>query len=144
MKKILILCGLLLAGLGVFAQTQNTYSPEYIKNLKLCREYSEDYTTTIQTGDVNSPELKVKSTESVLGNMNGKCYTKSSVYSYDLDKTILTVKCGLTRSQLDFIVKKMNEVNAESSKDSKRIIQAELTKIIEDKKICRVKNYLEE
>ena len=143
MKKIVILCGLLLAGLGVFAQTQNTYSPEYIKNLKLCREYSEDYTTTIQTGDVNSPELKVKSTESVLGNMNGKCYTKSTVYSYDLDKIILSIKCGLTRNQLDYIVRKMNDVNAQTTPEAKKALQDQLTKIIEDKDVCRVKNYLE-
>lgn len=144
MKKILIICGLLLAGGSVFAQVQNTYSPEYIKNLKFCKQYSEDYTTTIQTGDVNSPELKVKSTESVLGDMNGKCYTKSTVYSYDLDKVILSIKCGLTRVQHAVVVKKMNEVNAASSPETKRALQAELTKIIEDKNICRVKNYLEE
>lgn len=144
MKKIIILGCLLIVGISAFAQEQYTYSPSYIGNLKICREYSEDYSTTIQTGDANSPELRVKSTEKVLGFINGKCYTKSTVYSYDLEKTILSIKCGLTREQLAFVVKKMNAVNAEPSKETKRALQDELTKIIENKSICRVKNYLEE
>ena len=130
--------------LGAFAQEQYTYSPAYISHLKACSIYSEDYTTSIPTGDENSPVLKVKSTEEVLGYMNGKCYTKSTVYSYDLDKVIMSIKCGLTSKQLDYIIVKMREVNAQTSKDAKKALQDQLTKIIEDRDVCRVKNYLEE
>lgn len=144
MKKILISIGLLLAGLGVFAQEKYTYSPTYIGHLKACSTYSEDYTTNIPTGDENSPVLKVKSTEEILGFINGKCYTKSTVYSYDLDKVILSIKCGIPRNQLAYMVKQMNDVNMQTSKEAKKALQAELTKIIEDKSVCKVKNYLEE
>ena len=144
MKKILLLTGLLFMCLGAFAQEQYTYSPAYISHLKACSIYSEDYTTSIPTGDENTPVLKVKSTEEVLGYMNGKCYTKSTVYSYDLDKVIMSIKCGLTSKQLDYIIVKMREVNAQTSKDAKKALQDQLTKIIEDRDVCRVKNYLEE
>ncbi len=143
MKKF-ILAGLLLIGTGAFADNQYTYTPSYISHLKACSIYSEDYSTEIPTNDVNTPSLKVKSTEEVLGFINGKCYTKSTVYSYDLDKTIMTIKCGLTRTQLAYITKKMNEVNMQSSKESKKELQDQLTKIIEDKNACRVKNYMEQ
>ena len=59
------------------AQEQYTYTPEYIRHLKNCTVYSDDYQTNIPTGDENSPYLKVTSTEEILGFMNGKCYTKS-------------------------------------------------------------------
>ncbi len=144
MKKILILSGLLFAGLGVFAQEKFTYSPAYISHLKACSIYSEDYSTEIPTGDENSPVLKVKSTEEILGYINGKCYTKSTVYSYDLDKVILSIKCGLTRNQTAYIVRKMNDVNQQTTPEAKKALQDQLTKIIEDKDVCRVKNYLEE
>ncbi|MBO6256997.1 hypothetical protein J6N69_03050 [bacterium] len=143
MKKIIILAGLLLAGVGAIAQTpQVTYTPEYIKHLKNCVAYTDEYSTSIPTEDVNSPYLKVKSTEEVLGYLNGKCYTKSTVYSYDLDKVILTIKCGLTRKQLADVVQKMYAVNRESNKENKKILQDKLTKIIENNEICRVRNYL--
>jgi len=144
MKKILLLMGLLFVSLGTFAQEQYTYSPTYINHLKACSVYSEDYSTSIPTGDENSPVLKVKSTEEVLGFINGKCYTKSTVYSYDLNKDILSIKCGLTRNQLAYIVKKMNDVNQQTTKEAKKALQDQLIKIIEDKEVCRVKNYLEQ
>ena len=77
-----------------------------------------------------------------MGYLNGKCYTKSTVYSYDLDKVILTIKCGLTRKQLADVVQKMYAVNRESNKENKKILQDKLTKIIENNEICRVRNYL--
>lgn len=144
MKKLLILTGLLFAGLMVSAQEQYTYSPAYISHLKACSVYSEDYTTNIPTGDENSPVLKIKSTEEILGFVNTKCYTKSTVYSYDIDKVILSIKCGLSRNQLAYIVRKMGEVNSQTTPEAKKALQDQLTKIIEDKDVCRVKNYLEE
>lgn len=144
MKKMLLLIGILLAGIGASAQEQYTYSPNYINRLKACSVYSEDYTANIPTGDENSPVLKIKSTEEILGFMNGKCYTKSIVYSYDLDKVILSIKCGLTRNQTAYIVQKMADVNKQTSKEEKKALQDQLTKIIEDKSVCHVKNYLEE
>ena len=136
--------GLLLVGAGAFADKQYTYTPSYISHLKACSVYSEDYSTEIPTNDVNTPSLKVKSTEEILGYLNAKCYTKSTVYSYDLDKVIMIIKCGLNKNQRDYVARKMNEVNMQSSKEAKKALQDELTKIIEDKDVCRVKNYLEE
>ncbi|MBO6180821.1 hypothetical protein J6O86_03955 [bacterium] len=144
MKKIFILVGLLSAGIGAFAENQYTYTPSYISHLKACSVYSEDYSTEIPTNDVNTPSLKVKSTEEILGYLNAKCYTKSTVYSYDLDKVIMTIKCGLNKNQRAYVARKMNEVNMQNSKEAKKALQDELTKIIEDKNVCRVKNYLEE
>ena len=56
----------------------------------------------------------------------------------------MIIKCGLNKNQRDYVARKMNEVNMQSSKEAKKALQDELTKIIEDKDVCRVKNYLEE
>lgn len=146
MKKIIITLGLLLgvSNLSVYAQKEYTYTPNYIQHLKICSKYTDEYITNIPTGDQSSPYLKVKSTEEILGYINGKCYTKSEIYSYDLDKVIMTIKCGMTKNQLTEAVKKMQLVNSEQSDEAKRELQKDLTKLIEDRDTCRVKNYLEE
>lgn len=145
MKKIIIILGLLVIGTSIMAQdTQYTYTPAYIQHLKVCSVYTDEYITNIPTKDVNSPYLKVKSTEEILGNLNGKCYTKSTIYSYDLGKDILKIKCGIPATKINDIVEKMKKVNEEESTEAKKSLQDELTKLIENKDICRVKNYLEE
>lgn len=146
MKKILILLGLIALSSSIFAQAQEqyTYTPEYIRHLKNCMAYSDEYQTSIPTGDENSPYLKVKSTEEILGYMNGKCYTRSTIYSYDLDKTILKIKCGLTRAQVADATKKMMKVNMESSPQARKELQKDLTNLIENKDSCNIKNYLDE
>lgn len=145
MKKVIIILGLLLGTTNLLANAQEyTYTPDYIRHLKTCGKYSEEYITNIPTGDQNSPYLKVKSTEEILGYINGKCYTKSEIYSYDLDKIIMTIKCGLTRTQIAESAKKMQLVNMEQSDEAKKELQKDLTKIIEDRNSCRVKNYLED
>ena len=146
MKKIFIMTGIIILSANIFAQAQeqNTYTPEYIRHLKNCSIYTDEYQTEIPTGDVNSPYLKVKSTEEILGYINGKCYTKSTVYSYDLDKTVLKIKCGLTKTQIADAAKMMTKVNAEKSPEIKKELQKYLTNFIENKSICNVKNYLEE
>lgn len=147
MKKFLIvLTVFLLISTNAFAEdkAQNTYTPAYINHLKACSIYTEEYNTSIATGDKNSPYLKVKSTEEILGYVNSKCYTKSTVYSYDLEKNILTIKCGLTRAQIGEITDKMTRVNMESSKDAKRSLQNELMEFIGNGNVCRVKKYLNE
>lgn len=147
MKKLLItLTGLLLVATSTFAldSEQYTYTPEYIHHLKYCNKYTDEYNTSISTGDVNSPYLKVKSTEEILGYINAKCYTKSTVYSYDLEKTILSIKCGLTKKQIDKITKKMTQINLESSREARKKLQDDLMLFIGDPAICRVKNYLTE
>ena len=146
MKKVLVLAALLILPLYAIAQEQEsyTYSPSFIKRLQYCSIYSEEYSTTIPTEDVNSPYLKVRSTEEVLGYINNKCYTKSVVYSYDLDKDILKIKCGLTKAQIADAVEKMRRVNDEKTPEAKRALQKEVIKMIENPQICRIKNYLEE
>lgn len=147
MKKLLItLTGLLLVATDVFAlnQEQYTYTPAYINHLKACSKYTDEYTTNIGTGDENSPYLKVKSTEEILGYLNGKCYTKSTVYSYDLGIIILSIKCGLTKKQILEITNKMNKVNKESSSEMKKKLQDDLMLLIGDPNVCRVKNYLKD
>ena len=146
MKRFLIISAILLACANtvVSAQEQYTYTPAYIRHLKVCNKYTDEYITNIPTGDQNSPYLKVKSTEEILGYLNSKCYTRSEIYSYDLDKVIMTIKCGMTRNQVAEAVKKMHQVNMEQSEEARRALQKELTKMIEDKETCKVNNYLDD
>ena len=144
MKKGLILAGLILAGLCAFAQKEYTYSPKYVQHLKVCSKYVDEYDTTLSTGDVNSPYLKLKSTEEINGWLNGKCRTISTVDSYDLEKTILKIKCEVSRAQLAKIAQQMDDVNNLGTKESRKTLQENLTKMIEDSTVCKVKNYLED
>lgn len=124
--------------------SEYTYTPLYIQHLKACSAYTDEYTTSVSTGDENSPYLKLKSTEEILGLINGKCYTKSTIYSYDLDKIIMTIKCGLSKVQQEEMITLLQKVNKEKSIKAKKKLQDGLVKFIEDNSTCRVKNYLEE
>lgn len=145
MKKILIIAGLLLLGINAFASDNNdyTYSPSYIQHLKACAKYTDEYTTAIPTDDENSPSLNIKSTEEISGWLNSKCYTKSTTYSIDLGQDILVTKCALTRTQLNSLVQKMIDVNKLGTKEARKALQDLMTKMIEDEKTCKIKNYLE-
>ena len=83
MKKFLIF-SILVAGISnVLAQENYTYSPAYISHMRNCSPYTDEYTVDIPTDDSISPYLKVKSTEEIVGWLNGNCITKSTVYSLD-------------------------------------------------------------
>lgn len=146
MKKFLsILTVSIMLGFScVLAQGENTYSPAYIQHLKNCSAYTDEYTANIPTQDENSPYLKVKSTEQILGWINGKCVIKSTVHSVDLDQKIMVIKCNLSREQLISMMDKMKTVNSAGSLESKQAFSDEMVRIIEDGTTCRVKNYLTE
>ncbi len=144
MKKILIIAGLMLFGINAIASnTEYTYSPTYIQHLKTCAKYTDEYTTAIQTGDETSPVLNIKSTEEILGWLNTKCITKSTTFSIDLGENILVTKCALSRAQVNSLVQKMKDVNQLGTKEARKALQDEMTKMIEDEKTCKIKNYLE-
>lgn len=143
MKKLLILTGIILSISCVFAQDEYTYSPAYIQHLKNCSSYTDEYIANVPTEDETSPYLKIKSTEQITGWLNGKCITKSTVYSLDLNQKIMVIKCGYSKEQLASVIEKMKEVNKEGTTEAKQILSDEMVKIIEDGSSCRVKNYLE-
>lgn len=143
MKKLLILTGMVLSISCVFAQDEYTYSPAYIQHLKNCSPYTDEYIANIPTEDETSPYLKMKSTEQIIGWLNGKCITKSTVYSLDINQKVMVIKCGYSKEQLASVLDKMKTVNKDGSPEAKQILSDELTKIIEDGSSCKVKNYLE-
>ena len=144
MKKLLVLAGIILSISCVFARDEYTYSPAYIQHLKNCSPYTDEYVANVPTGDETSPYLKMKSTEQIIGWLNGKCITKSTIVNLDLDQKVMVIKCGYSKEQLNSIIEKMKTVNKDASEEAKQILSDEMVKIIEDGSSCKVKNYLEE
>lgn len=144
MKKLLITTGIILSMSCVFAQSEYIYSPAYIQHLKNCSPYTDEYVSNIPTDDEISPYLNMKSTEQIIGWLNGKCVTKSTVFSLDLNQKVMVIKCGFSKEQLASLMEKMKNVNKDGSLESKQILSDEMTKIIEDSSSCKVKNYLEQ
>ncbi len=142
-KKIIISAGIILGASVVFAQGNFTYAPEYIQHLKNCSPYTDEYTAQIKTEDENSPYLNIKSTEQIIGWVNGKCVTKSTVYSLDIDDKIMVIKCSLSKDQLASMMQKMKSVNKENSTEARQILSDEMVRIIEDSQTCKVQNYLQ-
>ena len=144
MKKILVFSFLIMCISEVFANSSYTYSPAYISHLKNCSPYTDEFTVDIPTGDSTSPYLKVKSSEQIIGWLDGKCVTKNTIHSLDLNNTIMTIKCNLSKEQVSSIMEKMKSVNAEGSVEAKQILSDEMVRIIEDGLTCKVKKYLSE
>lgn len=144
MKKVLVLLGLMAGITGTFAYENYTYAPEYISHLKNCSPYTDEYTVDVPTADANSPYLKLKSKEEITGWLNGKCMTKSTVFSLDLNEKIMVIKCGLSKEQLKSLMDKMKAVNSDSGIEARQVLSDEMVKIIEDGSTCKVKNYLNE
>jgi hypothetical protein len=144
MKKFSILAGIIAGIAGAFAQGEYTYSPAYIQHLKNCSHYTDEYSVELPTGDETSPYLKIKSIEEILGRLNGKCITKSTIYSIDLNNKIMVIKCWLSKEQVNSIMDKMKAVNNSGDINSRKILSDEMEHIIEDGTTCKVKNYLNE
>lgn len=142
MKKVLLSILVLTAAAGVVIAAGNTYSPEYVKHLKDCTVHIEKYNADIPTDDPNTPVLHLTSTEAISGWKNGKCITRSTVFSNDLQQDILMTQCAFSEKQLDEVVKKMNSANNGDTKNKAKL-QEELTKFVQDNQICQVKNLLE-
>ena len=103
--------------------------------------YIEKYDAKIPTDDEDAKPLDIKTTESILGWKNGKCLTKSVVYSKDLNQDILSSNCAFSQTQLDTVVKKMENIKSKNSKNKKQL-QNEITKYINDNAICSTKNLI--
>jgi len=142
MKKILLSFCALTFITGTVIAAGNVYSKEYVNHLKDCSVHIEKYNAEIPTDDPAAPVLHLTSTESISGWQNGKCITKSLVFSNDLNKNILMTQCAFSEKQLDEVVKKMNAANKGDAK-AKANLQNELTKYVQDNSICHVKNLLE-
>lgn len=119
-----------------------TYSDAYIKNMKTCTVHIEKYDAEIPTDDVNTPSLHLTSTETISGWQNGKCVTKSVVYSKELGQNILTTQCEFNEKQLASVVKKMEDSKTGDAK-ARQKLQEELTNYVKDNSICTVNNLLE-
>lgn len=143
MKRILLsLFTVVVAASSVIAGAL-TYSNTYIEHLRDCSVHIEKYNATIPSDDNSTPELHIKSTESVLGWQNGKCMTKSVVYSEEMKQDILTTQCAFTEKQIDSIVKKVEAAQSGNIKD-KQALQDELTQYVQDSTICKVENLIKQ
>lgn len=142
MKKILLSAVILVSAAAIAGASGRMYSEEYIKHLKDCSVHIEKYKAEIPTEDVNTPVLHLQSTETIAGWQNGKCITKSTVFSNDMNQDILITQCAFTEKQLASFVNKMEAANKGSDKDKQKL-QDELTGYIKDNSICTVSNLLE-
>ena len=141
MKKILLFAIISFIGLNIVFASGSIYSDNYVKHLKDCSVYIEKYDAQIPANDENSTPLNIKTTESVLGWKNGKCLTKSVVYCKDMNQDILSSHCAFSESQLDNVVKKMQNIKSKNSKN-KQQLQNDLTKYIKDNALCVTKNLI--
>lgn len=143
MKKLLFTAVILLGAAGVVIANGGTYSDEYINHLKDCTVHIEKFSAEIPTDDANTPVLHLQSTESIAGWKEGKCITKSTVFSTDMNQNILTTQCAFTEKQLASVVKKM-ETAKNGKPEDQLALQEELTNYVKDNSICQVNNLLEE
>ncbi len=145
MKKLMLLSVILFAAAGIVDAATGAYSPVHVQHLKNCSPYTEVYTTQIQTGDEKSPYINLESTETIVGTLNGKCITKSSIRSVELGgKEVISARCALSKDQKNSIIEKMTIINKQNDEQMRQKLQEELVKYIKDSKTCTVKNYLDE
>ena len=144
MKKFLVILASVITASCVYAGGDYIYSPDYIQHLKNCSPYTDEYTADVKTDDEKSPYLKIKSTEEIKGWVNGKCITKNTVYSVDLERKIMVIKCSLSKSQIESLREKMKAVNSQGTTESKQIFSDEMVRIIEDDSTCKVKSYTDD
>lgn len=144
MKKILLISLIFITATVVKAAT-GAYSPVHVQHLKNCSPYTETYNTQIPTQDEQTPYLNIESTETIVGKLNGKCITKSSIKSHDLrGREIMSIKCAFSNDQMKSIIDKMSIINSQDDEQTRQKLQQELVSYIQDEKTCKVKNYLEE
>lgn len=140
MKKILLTSGLLLVSASI-VMAAGTYSDAYLTHLKDCSVHIEKYNAEIPTDDPATPVLHLKSTESIAGWQNGKCITKSIVYSEEMKQDILSTQCAFSEKQLASIIEKVESAQKGNAKD-KQALQDELTKYVQDSSVCKVENLI--
>lgn len=142
MKKILLTSAILLGAAGIVSANGGTYTPEYITHLKDCTVHTEKYNAEIPTEDPNTPVIHLQSTETIMGWKEGKCITKSSVFSVDMNQEILTTQCAFSEKQLDSVVKKMDAAQKSNNIEAKKELQEEMTKLVNDTSTCQINNLL--
>lgn len=126
----------------VKAQT-GAYSPVHLQHLKNCSPYSEVYETQIDSNDPFSPNLNLRSTETILGWLNGKCRVKSTIYSTEAQQDIMEIKCAYSKDKLASIIKKMKNINSGNS-DEIQNLNKELQTYINDPSVCTIKTLVNE
>lgn len=141
MKKYILVLGAIIISASIVTASALTYTEEYLNHLKDCSIHVEKYSAEIPTNDPSTPVLHLKSTESINGWQNGKCITKSLVYSEDMKQNILSTKCEFSENQISSIVKKIEDAKNGSNKE-KQALQQELTKYIQDSNVCKVENLI--
>ena len=143
-KKLLILPAIILFAFGTAKAQTGAYSPVHVQHLKNCSPYTQEYVTRIPTGDPNSPYLNLKSKETISGWLNGKCITKSRVFSGDLNKEIFVSRCALNKKQLSSLIHKMTVINKSDDEGVRESLSQELSSMMKNPEICKFENYLEE
>ena len=141
LKKFFVIMSILVVANATIAAS-GIFTADYIKHLEKCEVHIEKYDAEIpSSNDVEGP-IHLKTTETILGWKNGKCLTKSVVYSKDLKKDILTSNCSFSQPQLDIIVKKMQQTKSKDTKVSQKA-QSEIAKYINENSICVTKNLVQ-
>jgi len=143
MKKAAIIFALvILCACGVKAHT-GAYSPVHLQHLKNCSPYTEVYETKIDTNDPFSPYMNLRSTETILGWLNGKCRVKSRIYSVEAQQDVMEIKCAYSKDKLASIIEKMKAINSGSSNEVQNI-DRELQTYVNDPTVCTIKQFIDE
>lgn len=144
MKKILLTCTIILTAAGIgFSAEEISYSDTYIHKLDVCEPYTENYEAEIPTNDPNTPVLHLLTKESVVSLKDGKCATKSSVYSKDMNKDILIINCSFPEDERKSLVSKMKAAKTDST--SKEQLQQTITNYVQNRPdVCQVTNLLKD
>lgn len=142
MKKLFLTSVVLIGVAGIVAANGGTYTPDYITHLKDCTVHTEKYNAEIPTDDPNTPVIHLQSTETIMGWREGKCITKSTVFSVDMNQDILTTQCAFSEKQLASVVKKMESAQQSGKAEAKKELQEEMTKLVQDTSTCQINNLL--
>ena len=142
-KNILLIVIIVLLGIKITFANSGIYSNEYVKHLKNCQVHIEKYNAEIPAANSDEKPIHLQTTETILGWKNGKCLTKSVVYSKDMKKDILSSNCAFSENQLDTVVKKMQNMKSDKDLKSQNRTQNDITKYINDNAICITKNLIE-
>lgn len=142
MKKFILTAAALIGTIGLcFAASSNTYSAAYINNFSSCTPYTEIFETEIPTKDPNTPVLHLSSKEEIIGTQNGKCVTKSTAHSKDLQQDIIAVSCAFSKEQQNALLPKMRA--ALTNQQAIQELQNAITNLVQNSpETCQVTKLL--
>lgn len=143
MKKILfVFLFFIVFCIGIVHAKTGAYSPVHVQHLKNCSPYSETYNTQIPS-DNDFSYINLSSTETILGWLNGKCRTKSKIYSIDAQQDIMVITCAYSKTQLTSIIEKMQKINS-GDNETLPILQSEMSRYANDGITCKITNLTDE